>query len=73
MSEEKPYSVRDNHEQSELRFDVVCGKRRIVKALYTRTEAQNFADVLNKEIVPMIEALDEKNFEIMQLRERRKD
>lgn len=63
MSEEKPYSVFENQDDKVI----VCGKRPV---LFMNANLEKITDVLNKEIAPMIEALDEKNLKIMDLIER---
>jgi hypothetical protein len=46
---------------------ICCGKRPV---LVQFTSLETIANVLNEEITPMIEALDEKNLEWMQAQER---
>lgn len=66
---EETYSVKENYEQRELRFDVVCGNRKVVKSIYKGSEADFWAKKLNEETAPLIAALEEKALEIMRLQE----
>lgn len=64
---EKPYRV---HKHTDNILDVIkCGNRHVL-LITGSSDAYLIAQVLNKEIAPMIEALDEKSLEIMQLNER---
>lgn len=64
---EKPYRV---HKHTDNILDVIkCGNRHVLLVTGS-SDAYLITQVLNKEIAPMIEALDEKSLENMQLNER---
>lgn len=56
---EETYSVKENYEQRELRFDVVCGSRKVVKSIYKGSEADFWAKKLNEETAPLIARIAE--------------
>lgn len=64
---EKPYRV---HKHTDNILDVIkCGNRHVLLVTGS-SDAYLITQVLNKEIAPMIEALEEKSLENMQLNER---